>query len=849
MKFSLPGRKPELSKQLQENTDGKEASLRKSALWVFLTGTALLVLLALVFFLICIDYIKTGSDQQVNLTANNFANYFDTILQRHGATMEMIVRDRDVIRMLSENDVVAQRAKEQELGYLFPDSIGVRLLRPGIIDVDLESSPPLSYATIAMLRDSETKEKPPLAEVHMFGSPQQHINMVRPVLSATGRKIVGNLLVSLQVPGLQKELDAPRFESGYIELRQLTTKGSALVLASRGDPDLKKGAPAVMPRIKDSRWQLAYWPARAEYDFADRARLWMMVSLGVAIAIFAAVVFLVTRGLSRAIRRDEITFITLVKDMRDNRVKQKYPSSTTELGDTIDLMTRIAGSGVLAEPAAEREQDLERKSSEQDAQEPQSMLESDLTLSGNLRDAEGTGASVVSPAIFRAYDIRGIVQENLTPDVVYMIGRAIGSEASERGQQAVVVGRDGRLSGPELAESLIRGLRSAGRDVKDIGCVPTPVLYFATHYLDSNSGVEVTGSHNPPDYNGLKIVLAGETLSGKSIQRLRQRIEKNEFLSGDGTHEIVDVLPDYIERIRGDINIARPLKVVIDCGNGVAGAVAPRLLRSIGCEVVELFCEVDGNFPNHHPDPSKAGNLATLISAVQKEGADIGLAYDGDGDRMGVIASDGEIIWPDRVMMLLAMDVLTRNPGAQIIYDVKCTKHLADIIRQHGGEPLMWKTGHSLIKAKLKETGALLAGEMSGHIFFRERWLGFDDALYSSARLLEILSNDHRTSSEIFSALPNSLNTPELNVPMAEGEPQRFMESLLASAHFIGAKITTIDGLRADFEDGWGLVRASNTTPVLVLRFEADNEAALRRIQDEFRRIILQVDSTLSLPF
>ena len=460
------------------------------------------------------------------------------------------------------------------------------------------------------------------------------------------------------------------------------------------------------------------------------------------------------------------------------------------------------------------------------------------------------GIAGVDPSIFRAYDIRGVVDKTLTRNTVMLIGRAIGSESLQRGRSTFVVARDGRLSGPDLSEALIDGIVSTGCDVKDIGCAPTPVLYFATHYLDTQNGVVVTGSHNPPDYNGLKIVIDGETLSGPSIQSLRERIERKDFISADsGSVETINIIPDYIERIRSDVTLSRPIKVVVDCGNGVAGAVIPQLLDGLGCQVITLFCDVDGTFPNHHPDPSKEENLADLISAVAENQADIGLAFDGDGDRLGVVSADGKVIWPDRVLMLYAMDILERNPGGQIIYDVKCTRHLDALIREHGGEPLMWKTGHSFIKAKIKQTGALLAGEMSGHIFINERWYGFDDALYAAARLLEILSNDERSSTEVFASLPDSVNTPELNVQMEEGEPPVFINKLLENAHFEGASISTIDGLRADYPDGWGLVRASNTTPVLVLRFEADTEDALSRIMSDFRRVMLQVDPELSLPF
>ncbi len=455
----------------------------------------------------------------------------------------------------------------------------------------------------------------------------------------------------------------------------------------------------------------------------------------------------------------------------------------------------------------------------------------------------------IPASIFKAYDIRGIVGQTLTDEFVYEIGRAIGSEALDRGQKSIAVARDGRISGPAFIKALSDGLRATGMDVIDIGRVPTPVLYFATHYLKTGSGVAITGSHNPPAYNGLKIMLGNETLSGDTITALHTRIKQGKLHAGSGSWQAVDVQPAYLARITSDIKLARPMKIVVDCGNGVAGELAPLLLRTLGCEVSELFCEIDGTFPNHHPDPSQPENLEDLIHAVKKQGADLGLAFDGDGDRLGVVSAEGAIIWPDRQMMLYAVDVLSRNPGAEIIYDVKCTRNLAKIITQHGGQALMWKTGHSFIKGKMKETGALLAGEMSGHTFFKERWYGFDDGLYTAARLLEILSADPRKPSEIFSALPETVNTPELKIEMAEGEHFEFMDRLKKDAHFDGAKLTTIDGLRADFPDGWGLARPSNTTPTVVLRFEADNQIALERIQNAFRAQMLALNPQLELPF
>lgn len=453
-------------------------------------------------------------------------------------------------------------------------------------------------------------------------------------------------------------------------------------------------------------------------------------------------------------------------------------------------------------------------------------------------------------SIFRAYDIRGIVGKTLTPKVVTQIGQAIGSEAAAQNQPKVVIARDGRLSGPELIDALSEGLQAAGREVIDIGMVPTPILYFATHYLKTGSGVMLTGSHNPPEYNGLKIMIGGNTLSGEAIQALKNRIESDDLITKTGSRHKTDIHHAYISRIHKDVKLARPFKVVVDCGNGVAGIIAPHLMEVLGCEVIPLFCEVDGHFPNHHPDPSIPQNLEDVIRTVQAEGADLGLAFDGDGDRLGVVDAKGRVIWPDRQMILYAIDLLKRHPGAEIIYDVKCTRHLPNAIKAHGGTPLMWKTGHSFIKSKLKETGALLGGEMSGHIFFKERWYGFDDALYTAARLLEILSQDNRTPEEVFTTLPDAVNTPELKLELNEfGEHYELMRNIRDVFYFDEAKISTVDGIRADFKEGWGLVRPSNTTPCLVIRFEADNQAVLEEIQGQFRRQFLAIDSSLALPF
>ena len=455
----------------------------------------------------------------------------------------------------------------------------------------------------------------------------------------------------------------------------------------------------------------------------------------------------------------------------------------------------------------------------------------------------------VPAEIFRAYDIRGIVGRTLTPGVMRAIGRALGTLGLERGAATFAVGRDGRLSGPELAGALADGIHAAGAYVVDIGRVPTPVAYFAAHHLGCGSAAMITGSHNPADYNGVKMVIGGTTLSGEDIQELRRRIETGTLASGVGSRSAESVLDAYVERIAADVRPARPMKIAIDCGNGVAGALAPRLYRRLGCEVTELFCEVDGTFPNHHPDPSQPKNLATLIDTLRAGGAELGLAFDGDGDRLGVVTRSGAIIYADRQLMLYAQDVLQRNPGAEIIYDVKCTRLLGPWIERHGGRPVVWKTGHSLIKAKLRESGAPLAGEMSGHMFFKERWYGFDDALYCGARLLEILSR-HAEASAVLEALPDAPSTPELNWKLAEGEPHALVRVLQDQRPFPGAeRVVTIDGVRAEYADGFGLARASNTTPVMVLRFEGDSPQALDRIREEFRRALQPLKPGAPLPF
>ena len=454
----------------------------------------------------------------------------------------------------------------------------------------------------------------------------------------------------------------------------------------------------------------------------------------------------------------------------------------------------------------------------------------------------------ISASIFKAYDIRGVVPTTLDAEIAEALGRAFGSAARAAGEKSVAVGRDGRLSGPALSEALIRGLVATGVEVIDVGAVTTPMLYFAANTL-ATSGIQVTGSHNPKDYNGFKMVLAGRAIYGDEIQSLRRVMEAGSAqLAEGGSVRKVDVLEDYKQRIVGDIKLSRPMKIVVDSGNGIAGASAPAILRAIGCEVTELFSEVDGDFPNHHPDPSKPENLVDLIAALKSGDAELGLAFDGDGDRLGIVTREGNNIYPDRQMMLFAQDVLSRVPGGTIVYDVKCSQRLGPAIEAAGGVPMIFKTGHSLIKAKMKEIDSPLGGEMSGHIFFKERWFGFDDGTYAGCRLLEILSQSPDASA-VLDGLPTSFSTPELNVKCAEGEPHTLVDQLVKTANFAApAKLSTIDGVRVDWPDGFGLIRASNTTPVLVMRFEGQTQAALERIESEMLTFLKTVkpDATIA---
>ncbi len=718
-------------------------------------------------------------------------------------------------KLLAAGDAVALREQEAALVEAVPGALGVRVIQSDLREPNYDAVPPITYASLEMMRQAGASGEAPEPEVLLAGEKEQHVAVLRPVVGADGA-VAGFVLFGLDVDLLAKAVARADMPSGYVELVQGGGKGGAVV-ATKGHPGYKSGVPITSLPVQGTRLRVLYWAETsvAAQPSAD-VGLPLVPTAGAALVLLAAGAALVV------LRRRRATGRTAARAQTEKA--REAPAKDAAVDEALGLTDEPTSLG-------EGEGGIE-------------------VVEGGVPVAPAAGG-VVSDAIFRAYDVRGIVGESLTVEVVKQLGLAIGSEAYDRGQQTVCVGCDGRASSPELVAALTEGLRESGRDVIDVGRVPTPVLYFATYYLETGSGVMVTGSHNPPEYNGLKIMLGGDTLFGDDIQGLRKRIEAGEFASGAGNLQNMDISADYIRRVSEDVPVAlgNAFKVVIDCGNGVAGDFAPKLIRALGHDVVELYCNVDGNFPNHHPDPSQPENLVDLIEAVKDNDADLGFAFDGDGDRLGVVDASGRIVWPDSQMMLYARDVLSRNKGAEIVFDVKCSSRLGKVIAKLGGKPVMFKTGHSFIKNKLKETGAPLAGEMSGHIFFKERWYGFDDALYTSARMLEILMGFKQKPAEVFAKLPTGVSTPELRVDMGEGENIAFVESLKDAQQFPDARITTIDGVRVDWKDGWGLVRASNTTPSLVLRFEGDDEKALERVKETFRGLLLEKRPDLSLPF
>ncbi|MFK5913322.1 MAG: phosphomannomutase/phosphoglucomutase [Woeseiaceae bacterium] len=802
-----------------------------------------------------------GQRQSVaDITTKNTALRFTNKVSSYALFLQGLAKDPALVNIFASKNLQALEQRADELKTVLPKVLRVRLLPVTTTQPDKSLEPHFTYACLDLLNQSLKDAADVQVEMHEIEGMQQHIDMMQAVTSRGA--VVGFIQFAVDSSLLDDWTKSIAGES-YLEIHQKIESGKNYLISKAGN-ESKQGTHATID-IPNTHWQVETWAPYQQSQSAFNSG--MLFALVMGIVLSGIVAFVSRQLLHKELSNDLEKYLMLITGTLKGIKKHQFDFSLAEF--------KLAASQVmnvrLDQANFDREQDQEGKKSASTQSELPEMdpmfMNKDAIQLEELDDLDGFTDSAESsneikqaapPAnlpilpeeIFKAYDIRGVVGVTLTVENVLFIGHAIGSEAKARGLDTIVFARDGRLSGPELGKSLVTGLMTSGMKVIDIGMLPTPTLYYAAAELANGTGVMLTGSHNPANYNGIKMVLGGDTLAGDVIQSLRQRILNNDLVTSEGSYVNEQVLDKYLERITSDVKLKRKLKIVIDCGNGVAGVVAPKLFKALGCEVIELFCEVDGNFPNHHPDPSQPENLGDLIAEVKNKNADLGIAFDGDGDRIGVVSGDGKIIWPDRLMMLFAKDVLSRNPNANIIYDIKCSSNLRTVIEEYGGQPLMWKTGHSLVKAKMKETNALLAGEMSGHIFFKERWYGFDDALYSAARLLEILAASLRQPRVVFSGLPDSVNTPELKINMQEGENFKFMETLMAqSSVFTDAELTLIDGVRADYKDGWGLVRASNTTPCLVLRFEGKNKAAMAKVQEIFRKVLTDIKSDITLPF
>ncbi|TIH10313.1 phosphomannomutase/phosphoglucomutase [Pseudomonas leptonychotis] len=786
------------------------------------------------------------------------ATVLQSALQQLSADTQAAARNPQLLQAVQSQDIEQIRAAERNLTY-WNGVVDAHLNARSQAVQDMGRSAPMNFAALDMLRRVENGQTP-APEAYKVGQ-RWLVYSAAPLRLSEGEPLHGTLLLAVDLERLLTSLPVMPAEIGQIQLIQQFNNTAAQVLAERGQA---QGTAQVFS-TGNPNWTISFIPGSS---LTNSVLSPLLLAIAGLLALVGAIVglYLVLSRLQSHLHADVLQLGQMLKELSAGKAVKAFSLSLPALDILAQSLARLPrrASEQAPAPASSGTANPERAA----MQAPVSamvdplfqdtdildidILDEDQDLLG-LHEPTPAPAQVKAPKlpadIFRAYDIRGVVGRTLSAETAYWIGRAIGSQSIAQGEPNIAVGRDGRLSGPELAQQLIQGLLDCGCHVSDVGMVPTPVVYYAGHILTGKSAVMLTGSHNPRDYNGFKIVIAGDTLANEQIQALKTRIDNNDLASGVGTVEQVDVLDRYFKQIRDDIAMAKPMRVVVDCGNGVAGVIAPQLIEALGCSVIPLYCEVDGNFPNHHPDPGKPENLVDLIAKVKSEKADIGLAFDGDGDRVGVVTNTGTIVYPDRLLMLFAKDVVSRNPGADIIFDVKCTRRLTPLISGYGGRPVMWKTGHSLIKKKMKETGALLAGEMSGHIFFKERWFGFDDGIYAAARLLEILSQDRRDADHVFSAFPNDISTPEINIEVTEQSKFSIIERLQRDGVWGEGNITNLDGVRVDYPKGWGLVRASNTTPVLVLRFEAETEEELERIKEVFRAQLYSAAPDLNLPF
>lgn len=805
---------------------GKGKSLVSFFLLPLIIGLALLCVVGAVLYYL-------GIQQPLEVQAKQLIG--SQIEERADLIEQKINQIQSTISVASQTGGVSDEAQlVRDLKASIPQADQVQFFSPEDFQVNLDNRPVVTHVVVDLLRKSIAGEEVPPELILNKGQ----VDYVAFVHKLSDQRV---LMVTVQPSEMEGLLGAAD-PGTYFELRQSFAESHHTIASVGTNPGT--GQPLVVSPAFGANWTIAFWQGSGNF-LTTAGLLPILLMLGAVIALLIAALMPMF-GLKRLLNNDAREFIQGIDDQQmPNHFTLKF------FNDMASSYRRVTG---LKGPAEEVQEDTEVEESglyvenESEQKQESAKPKKQVSLNNGNYDLE-TISHEISADIFREYDVRGRVDKDFDAGVVYALGLAIGSEAYARGEQNVVVARDGRLSSPELHKSLKQGLVDSGRDVIDLGMVPTPLLYFATHKLDTHSGVMLTGSHNPSNHNGLKIVLAGETLHGEYVKALYTRIREQDFLSGHGQVTEHQIEQEYLEEVASNVKIDKPLKLVIDSGNGVTGNIAPRLFQALGCDVIGLHTEIDGNFPNHHPDPNHAKNLQDVIAMVLQEKADLGLAFDGDGDRLGVIDNQGNVIWTDRLLMLFAMDVLSRKNGAEIVYDVKCTRHLPEVITKHGGHPIIWKTGHSLMKAKMQETGAQLGGEGSGHIYFKERWYGFDDALYAAARLLEVLGKDPRKLAEIFEQLPQSLETEEINVPVADKIKFKLIEVLIKKAQFGEGRVSTIDGIRVEYPDRWLLARASNTTPSIVVKFEADSSEALEQVKTLLREQLLAIAPKLKINF
>ncbi len=825
-----PAKQSKGEKRAEEAAKQKAAAQQKRMLAALLMALSLNGLLAWYLYDSMVldahrQRLQEASTQQANARVNAVEQYVRELNQQLLQTAQR----QDLAEALASGDPEELDRLAGATARRFPGGMGARLVPAGRAELDREGVLPVRYAELDLLRRAQRREATPPEVVRLGDDQLLHIATAVPPESE--ETALGVLMVTLTIDHLISTLDTHEQQLGRTELLQQFPGAGVQTLHQSGTG---AAGPAQERPVSGSYWRVRFTPSETlQHQTRVFPQQWLFVIAGTT--IFSLVLaWLLGRFTTMPLTRKKVALAPMLPAEKLKKATsdegEQMPSTLYQNRDVLDITVIDEDEDILG---------VQQSTGKQAAASP-----------ADNREPNRRGGFAAPEEIFRAYDIRGLADSQLTPELAFHVGRALGSEARDQGENCIVVARDGRTHSQALCEKLIDGLLASGCQVIDIGVVPTPLLYFATHHLDdTSSGVMVTASHNPAQYNGFKVVIDGVTLADEAIDNIRQRMANGEYHTGEARRESRDIVATYIDRILSDVALAGSLTLVIDAGNAVTGLVAPQLFEELGCQVIPLHCELDGSFPNHDPDPTQEKNLADLVAKVQETGADVGVAFDGDGDRLVVVTAQGRIIWPDQLLMLFAKDVLARNPGADVLFDVKCSRQLNQLITSYGGRPIMWKTGHAHMKSKMIETGALIGGEYSGHIFIKDRWYGFDDGMYAMARLLEVITLRDQSVDDAFAAFPILPATPELKISISDGEKFALVEKLVEQGKFPGGKATTIDGLRVDFGKGWGLVRASNTSPALTLRFEAEDEESLAKIQALFKQQLLLLDSSLNIDF